>query len=143
MLITKKRQVEPITDIYTRTWLPEDTKVRLNADWISIINLKHLGKLIVFDFKENAFISGSILEYNRMYYSGYIKRSKGIDYEYEGLILLPENKIKRVDHWIEPNDETDIYYEGWLYNIVTTSDNLITRKSNNNDYIITLCQTAE
>lgn len=135
---------EQIEIIQNRTWFPIGTEVRTTEGWVPIHLFTKIEKLIGYNFNSKEFTEVSLKEYNK--YSNYdnkIQKRQGIDFYYEGLILLPDNKMIRADHSYTPlSTVINLDYSGDLFNIVTSNNTLITRQTNN-DYIITICKIAE
>lgn len=126
-----------------RTWFTENTEVLTTAGWVKIYHLTKILTLIVVE--DDVIKEGNLLEYNKASYNGevnYIK--KGDIFVTYKKLFLPDDKVWRVGADMELPTPQKRLYEGEIFNLVTTSNTLITRSftydhSNNNDYILSLC----
>ena len=125
-----------------RTWLTENTEILVPEGWIPIGNIRYVKEVMVLDKKLKPNI---IEEYNTINYNGIVLEYKAPDVYVTGKnILFPKSGIWRVDNSIEIPDYTKLLYTGILYNIVTPSNNIITRTIQPDgqpcdNYILSLC----
>lgn len=129
----------------SRTWFTDNTEVLTTRGWIRIDRMNRIHEVVV--VKNDVIVGENLTEYNRAQYKGPIDYYKFKDVFYTAKnLLLPEGKIWRIDNYLEV-DTTKIekrLFEGYIYNLVTPSNTLITRTythefHNNNDYILSLC----
>lgn len=134
-----------------RTWFTDNTEVLTNFGWVDITKLGKIHELIVLDLKTNLLKAGHIVQYNKAKINNtpvYWYRRKDI-FICAKEIHFPKDCIWRVDDCVEiPKLKKKYEYSGYIYNIITKSNTLITRNHtynslNNNDYIVSLCQSVK
>lgn len=125
-----------------RTWLTENTEILTPDGWMPITKIKYIKEVIVLNEKLQADI---IEEYNTINYEGIVVEYRAPDVYVTGKnILFPDSGIWRIDNSIEIPKYTKLLYTGKLYNIVTPSNNIITRTIQNDglpcdNYILSIC----
>lgn len=129
----------------SRTWFTEDTDILTTAGWVSIKSLKYIKDVLVVEENIQA---NPIIEFNKAYYKGEVSEWKMEDFYCKAKnLILPNNKIWRVGKELELPKPTKVHYEGLLYNVVTPTNNLITRCLKKGrvteDYILSICKIAD
>lgn len=129
----------------SRTWFTEDTELLTPTGWVSIKELDYIKSVITVG---ESIKPEGMLEFNRGYYRGPVKEWRMTDFYCKAKhLILPDNKIWRVGKNIELEKPFEVQYKGFIYNIITPSNTLITRclkrGKNNEDYILSLCQIVD
>lgn len=133
----------------THTWLTDNTEILTVNGWVDISLMSRIENVIVMDLETNLFSGESILEYNKMNYSGKIIEGKDKDIYYTAQqIYFPKNRIYKVGYDVNKPNEDLLKYEGKLYNIVTPTNTFIFRNYTHNynnfdDYNIALCKIVK
>jgi len=127
-----------------RTWFTDNTEVLTETGWVNISTFSKIERVIT---KSNGLLKGeALIEYNvgNVVDSDVLYFKSGDIFITAKYIHFPDNKIWRVDNNLCVPKFKTVKYTGKIYNLVTKSNNIITRNytnynSNNNDYILSLC----
>ncbi len=127
----------------TRNWFPEHTEIYTTQGWVNISIIEKKDFSLV-GYESEEIVECKLKEFNKHSFEGPILSYKAKDIFLEGLYI--ENYITRYRATLDLPKIRYSHYNGYLYNIVTTTGNFIIRslkgKHNNNDYNIVKCQIS-
>ena len=127
-----------------RSWFTENTEVLTTNGWINIGLLHKIEEVIV--IKNSILGKDTIKEYNKAFYRGVIKKYKNHDLICTAKNLIVDS-IWRVDKVLPLPDPVEMEYKGYIFNIITPSNTLITRSiidgTDNEDYLLSKCKIED
>ena len=121
------------------TWLTANTELFTDDGWVNISKLHLINSLVIYD---EEFKKTTVKSFSKVKYKGVVNLYKSNSIKITGKnIIVPNNQL-----WSYKNQEDileiePMLYEGYLYNIKTEHNKLITRcyVDRKNTYTQTIC----
>lgn len=114
----------------SRLWVTEDTLVRTCSGWEKAKDCYKFKQLIGYNDETKSYIGVSVKEYNK--------------FKYQGIISKEDNNIvnAKIYSYEDTGKPSKLeYYDGYLFNVITENNTIITSLEEGDKYSILKCQT--